>query len=340
VALENPVALNALLSGLTAACEVTQWQTLRVLANFLHCKSQRQALMHSPGLAGRLFPALFELLKSANEAVVQKATFVACNLRANHAPAPDFEYNTSLMRVLVHTIQHSREDMTVLYSSAALGNLIVDEQTARAALTYCASCNALPHVVQRFGLAAQHEQWVQWVVNLCRNFLQCGSKQAHELLHKADLGFALSSLLKSHHEFLDSEEAVKSVVNCIAFAAHESAAIADQCARSGCVPRLVELLGRYESTDFYVSQALSCLYVHSSYAQQDMQQRAIFSAMVRIFRTTRKGSVQAKLAMVLLNFNDADLERHGLSRGVMRQAVSNFKGSSLTPARMSLADNI
>ena len=84
--LEDVDSLVVLAKGLVVACELSQWQALRALSNFCLESERRQALMRQPRIFSIIFSALCTLLTSDNEAVVQKATFLACNLSSHHSP--------------------------------------------------------------------------------------------------------------------------------------------------------------------------------------------------------------------------------------------------------------
>ena len=112
--LENQESMCLLSKTLQASCEMTQWQALRVLSNFCFESKRRQDLLHRPRIFAELFHSLCTLLASPNVAVVQKATFLACNITSHHDP-PDGDSGDRLIKSLVDAVESTGDTTCTFY---------------------------------------------------------------------------------------------------------------------------------------------------------------------------------------------------------------------------------
>lgn len=336
--------IKVIIKGLSVSCEGTQWQALRALSNFCFESKRRQAMLHEPRIQEILLPRLYALLNSDNEAVVQKASFLACNLTSHHAPPGGME-GRRLIEALVGAVKSTSETMTTFYAAAAIANAIVDQETAAIARP------AVQEVMSELKTAAMLPLWVSWTVNMIRNFIQKGDASASiELVHEHMLGERLASIIApdsvsdsdSPCRVRDSTEAREAVINCLAWtfvsrAPKTSAIVRQFCAEDGD-SSLVALLAE-ESTRFYCAQAMAQLFNAPGFQLKP----SLIDPIARQYRASESDAgiyIRSQLARALLTLSDKQLRSARLERSKLetaRDAAPDAEAMGLS--RLSLKDD-
>jgi len=336
--------IKVIIKGLSVSCEGTQWQALRALSNFCFESKRRQAMLHEPRIQEILLPRLYALLNSDNEAVVQKASFLACNLTSHHAPPGGME-GRRLIEALVGAVKSTSETMTTFYAAAAIANAIVDQETAAIARP------AVQEVMSELKTAARLPLWVSWTVNMIRNFIQKGDASASiELVHEHMLGERLASIIApdsvsdsdSPCRVRDSTEAREAVINCLAWTflsrAPKTPAIVRQfCAEDGD-SSLAGLLAE-KSTRFYCAQAIALLFNAPGFQLKP----SLIDPVARQYRASESENLAqtlGELAKALLTLTDKQLRSAGLKRTKLetaRDAAPDAEAMGLS--RLSLKDD-
>ena len=328
--------LKVIIKGLSVSCEGTQWQALRALSNFCFESKRRQAMLHEPRILQILLPRLYALLNSDNEAVVQKAAFLACNLTSHHAPPEGME-GRRLIQALVGAVKSTSETMTTFYAAAAIANAIVDQETAAIARP------VVEEVMSELKTAASLPLWITWTVNMIRNFIQVGDQSASiELVHERMLGERLASIIApdSPCYVRDSKEAREAVANCLAWtfftrAPKTSAIVKQFCAEDGD-SSLAGLLAE-RATRFCCAQAIAFLFEAPGFQLKP----SLIDPIARQYRASESDAGnRAQLARALLTLTDKQLRSAGLERTKLetaRDAAPKQEGMGLS--RLSLKDD-
>ena len=334
--------LKVIIKGLSVSCEGTQWQALRALSNFCFESKRRQAMLHEPRILQILLPRLYALLNSDNEAVVQKAAFLACNLTSHHAPPEGME-GRRLIQALVGAVKSTSETMTTFYAAAAIANAIVDQETAAIARP------VVEEVMSELKTAASLPLWITWTVNMIRNFIQVGDQSASiELVDEHMLGERLASIIApdsvsdsdSPCRVRDSEEAREAIANCLAWtfctrAPKTSAIVKQFCAEDGD-SSLAGLLAE-RSTRFCCAQAIAFLFNAPGFQLKP----SLIDPIARQYRASESDAGnRAQLARALLTLTDKQLRSAGLERTKLetaRDAAPKQEGMGLS--RLSLKDD-
>jgi len=193
-----------------------------------------------------------------------------------------------------------------------------------------------------FDVAEKHEKWIQWAVDLCRNFLRAGWEDAAAVLHQENLGSMLASLVEdTESAILRSVEATTSIANCIASAAYSSDRIAAQMVSCDAVVGLIKMLERHQSsnTGFYIAQAIRLL-VQSSSGTRMLRQASIVASLARHFKSNHcKANARYQLSVALSRLDDGQLTQRGITRAALQRAQNGYTSKPMAPARTSLADS-
>lgn len=335
----NSKALLLLAKGLSVSCEFTQWQALRALSNYTFESSRRQAQVYEHAFA-EVFRPLHTLLSSSNEAVVQKATFLACNLTSHHPP-PDGDEGRRLITKLVDALMNANETMTIFYTSAALTNAIKDGKTAELARP------VVEAVLDELDQAQQLALWVEWTVNMIRNYIQVGDQKATmHLVHNKDLGRELASMLQ-RKRVLKSVPAVEAVSNCLSWVV--AGKIIDETLKSiidefieydgaKSLAAYLESIGKGGKACYAVAQALSYVY-HSQFGTTpDPETRRVVASC---FKQARPDVEKAYLAKVLALLSNHELLAVGVKRDDVDRQIAQDKARDkgvMGLSKLSLAD--